>query len=298
MKTIAILFVSIISLQFGYGQAEGFDVQGHRGARGYYPENGITGMLFALEHGATTLEMDVVITGDMKVVLSHEPFMNHEICRAPKGADFTAQKGKAYNIYMMTYSKVKQFDCGSKGNPHFSRQIKEVNFKPLLTDVISAIYTFCDSLQKPLPHLNIEIKSRPDRDDVYHPQPNIYAKLLTDVLKEAKYPSEKVIIQSFDVRPLQILHEEQAPYRLALLVEGVHPKLKKQLRELGFTPDIYSPYYEMVTTEMISFMHDKEVKVIPWTVNTADEAVRLKDMGVDGVITDYPTIILGAIKTY
>src|SRR5882724_4676749 len=93
-----------------------FDVQGHRGARGLKPENTVAAFLTGLDMGVTTLEMDLAITKDKQIVVSHEPWMSAGICIDPSGKSFTEKEEKKYNIYQMTYQEVKQFDCGLKEN--------------------------------------------------------------------------------------------------------------------------------------------------------------------------------------
>ena len=104
-----------------------FDVQGHRGARGLRPENTIPGFLVAIDSGVTTIELDVVITKDKQVVVSHEPWMSAAICLDPSGSPLQAKEEKKFNIYQMTYDEVKQFDCGSLGNTRFSAAEKNSN---------------------------------------------------------------------------------------------------------------------------------------------------------------------------
>ncbi|MFM8834550.1 MAG: glycerophosphodiester phosphodiesterase family protein, partial [Cytophagales bacterium] len=122
-----------------------FDVQGHRGARGLKPENTIPAFLTALDYGVTTLELDVVITKDKKVLVSHEPWMFSGICLTPDGNTILGKDEKRYNIYELTYEEVKKFDCGSIGNGHFPEQEKIKISKPLLSDVIVAAETHIKS---------------------------------------------------------------------------------------------------------------------------------------------------------
>src|SRR6201991_1107978 len=96
-----------------------FDKEGHRGCRGLMPENTIPAMMKALELGVTTLEMDAVITADNQVVLSHEPFFNHEITIKPDGSEVKQAEERSLNIYQMDYDQVRQFDVGTKINPRF-----------------------------------------------------------------------------------------------------------------------------------------------------------------------------------
>src|SRR5258706_6841771 len=112
-----------------------FDIQGHRGARGLKPENTIPAFLTALDTGVTTLEMDVVITRDKQVVVSHEPWMSAGICTNAFGKPVKEKEEKKYNLYRMTYEEIKQFDCGSRGDVKFPGEGKMKAVKPLPSDV-------------------------------------------------------------------------------------------------------------------------------------------------------------------
>lgn len=156
------LFVALLfCCQIIVAQNNSFDLQGHRGARGLAPENTIPSMLKALEFGVTTLELDVVITKDLKVVLSHEPWMSHEICNNEEGGEMSAEEGKVNMIFQMTYAEIKQFDCGSKQHHRFPEQQNQTAIKPLLKDVVAATETWCNKNQQPLPEFNIETKCTP-----------------------------------------------------------------------------------------------------------------------------------------
>src|SRR4051812_6006714 len=90
-------------------------IQGHRGARGLYPENTVTGFLEAIKLGVSVLEMDVVISRDLKVVVSHEPWMNRDFCTKPGGGPIERFSRKKYNIYTMSYAEIAAYDCGKHG---------------------------------------------------------------------------------------------------------------------------------------------------------------------------------------
>ena len=148
-----------------------FDKQGHRGCRGLMPENTIPAMIHALGLGVTTLEMDVVMTKDKKLVLSHEPFFNHEISTRPDGTEVTAKEESSLNIYQMTYEEVKDYDVGLKPHPRFPRQEKIKTIKPLLSDVFEAVKQYMMTSRRPFPYYNIETKTQPLTDNIYHPGP-------------------------------------------------------------------------------------------------------------------------------
>ena len=102
--------------------------------------------------------------------------------------------------------------------------------------------------------------------------------------------ADRTIIQSFDPRPLQLIHR-QYNIDLSLLVEGsIKMSFEDQLKLLGFIPAVYSPHYSLVTRALVQQCHDKKMKLVPWTVNNIDDIRRLKEMGVDGIITDYPDL--------
>jgi len=265
-----------------------FDLQGHRGCRGLMPENTVAGMIKALEIGITTLEMDVVITADHQVILSHEPFFNHEISTKPGGSPVTEAEEKSLNIYRMTYEEVKGYDVGLLPHPRFPEQLKMPAVKPLLSDVFIAVKDWCKKHHKPVPWFNIETKCLPGTDNVYHPAPEPFADLLIKVIEEHGM-EKKAIIQSFDFRTLIYMGKKYPNFLLAALVE-LEDKgtLQTHLDALGFVPQIYSPAYENVDTALVSACRQKGIKLIPWTVNNADEAAQLLKIGVDGLITDYP----------
>jgi len=267
-----------------------FDKQGHRGCRGLMPENTIPAMLHALGLGVTTLELDVVITKDKKVILSHEPFFNHEITTKPDGSYVTEKEERSLNIYGMTYAETQQFDVGIKGNPRFPNQQKIKVTKPLLSDVIEAVKTDMMTRRRPFPFYNIETKTNAVTDGTYHPAPAEFVELLMAVIKE-KGIEEQVIIQSFDFRTLQYLHQKYPAIKTAMLIEEYDKQsLDDQIKAVGFTPTIYSPAQQLVTAELIKNCHDKKISIIPWTVNSKEAINRFIKMGVDGIISDYPNL--------
>lgn len=269
------------------------DIQGHRGCRGLMPENTIAGFIKALELGVTTVELDVVITKDNEVLVSHEPFFNHEISTKPNGNRVTKEEEKSLNIYNMTYVETQQYDVGLAPHPRFKEQQKIPATKPLLADVIDAVEAYIKQHQLPLVQYNIETKLKPATDNIYHPTPAAFIELIMKVLNN-KGISERTIIQSFDTRTLQYLHTHYPNIKTAYLYEEVLGKsLSTRLTELGFTPTIYSPYYKLVNKKTIHYCRALGIKVIPWTVNTLQEINKLLQLGVDGIITDYPNLISG-----
>ncbi len=271
-------------------QVADFDKQGHRGCRGLMPENTIPAMINAVGFGVSTLEMDVCISKDKKVFLSHEPFLNHEITTKPDGGFIDEKDEKAFNTYKMNYADIINYDVGMKPHPRFPDQQKMKAVKPLLADMFTAVDEYMMMARRPPPFFNIEIKSLPETDKTYHPEPGEFVELVMKVINE-KQMAGQVIIQSFDFRALQYVHKHYPKIKTALLIEADNKSsFRKQIKDLGFTPTIYSPEFTLVIADLIKDCHDMNMKIIPWTVNDKKKIDEFKKMGVDGVITDYPNL--------
>ena len=267
-----------------------FDKEGHRGCRGLMPENTIPAYLKAVDIGVTTLEMDAVITKDSQVIMSHEPFFNHDITTKPDGSYVTIGEEKRLNIYRMDYAEVKKYDVGLKVNPRFPQQQKLPAVKPLLADVIDSVEAYAAKTHKHTMQYNIETKCMPATDNIFHPEPGKFVDLLMAVIIKKKIEG-RVIIQSFDVRSLQYLHPKYPAVKTALLVDATDKKpFALQLKSLGFIPTIYSPEYHLVTPLLVKQCHDTGIQIIPWTVDDKPTIDSLKALGVDGIISDYPNL--------
>jgi len=267
-----------------------FDKQGHRGCRGLMPENTILAMLHALDLGVTTLEMDVVFTKDSIAILSHEPFFNHEITTTPGGSFIEEKNEKNFNIFKMSFAETQQYDVGLKPHSRFPNQQKIAAQKPSLAAVFDSVKAHMKHGKRPFPFFNIETKTSPLTDNVYHPAPDPFVELLMKVIKE-KEMEPFVMIQSFDIRTLQYLHQHYPSIPTVLLIEDFDKRtLELQLKELRFIPTVYSPHYSLVNEQLIQKCHQQNIKVIPWTVNEKDKITTLKQLGVDGIITDYPNL--------
>ena len=266
------------------------DVQGHRGCRGSLPENSVAGFLQALEWGVNTLEMDVVISKDHQVVVSHEPYISHLICIDSLGHEIDSSSHQRLNIYQMTYRQIQQFDCGSKPAPGFPLQESVPGPKPLLSEVIEAVEARRGDLNLPPVKYNIETKSNKESDGIFHPEPARFVELVLEVVNHYQI-AQRTIIQSFDPRTLAEVRKQGPHITIAQLVSNTS-KPANAFARLGFEPDIYSPHYSLVTGSMVTKLHQKNIAVIPWTVNQQNEMKKYIEMGVDGIITDYPELLL------
>lgn len=263
-----------------------FSYEGHRGARGLYPENTIHGMYKALDLGVTTLEMDAHITKDHQVVLAHDAYLNPKFARTPEGEEITQRN---FIVYQMDYDNLKRFDVGTKDHVDYPQQVSVKEYIPLLSDLIDSTESYAKRKGIPLPYYNIETKSNAKHDGKHHPDPKTFVNLLMEVI-ESKGITDRVVIQSFDPRTLRVLNVSYPHVRTSYLVSNKNKTVVQNLEELGFVPFIYSPNFNLVDSELVKACHDRNVKVIPWTANTAEEIERLKSLKVDGIISDYPNL--------
>lgn len=308
-------FTGIFLVFTQFYDAQSFDNQAHRGGKSLYPENTIPAMKNALKMNVTTLEMDLAITKDKKVILSHDAFLSPELVTKPDGSYIPKDSGFYYKIYEMPYEKIKTFDVGLKKLNNYPDQKKMKAQKPLFSDVVEACESYARELKRPLPFYNIETKTRPFSDNIFHPEPKEFVDLMMKIIVKKRI-QDRVIIQSFDPRTLEIIHKEYPKIMTALLVEKVDDKklaqqqyhfkniplekfklypnhlngVAEDMKFLSFTPTIYSPEHTLVTPQLIQECHALGMKVIPWTVNTKERLKELKEIGIDGVITDDPRI--------
>lgn len=283
MKHILLFILLGMAIQ---AHAQKFMLIGHQGARGIMPENTIPGMIKALDLDVNVLNMGVVISRDGEVVLSHEPYFNNEISTRPDGKAITFKDEKKYNMFEMDYEEIRKFDVGSKLHNRFPGQMKMKVYKPLLAETIDSVESYVkqNKLEKPI--YNIETALIRKGDGIFQPDATVFIEKIMEIVKEKKL-TKRVIIQSLDMRTLQYLHEYFPSIKTSLMIDEKQD-FEESVQALGFTPTYYSPYYVLVGKGLVDRCHAAGVKIIPWTVNTAKDMRYLINLGVDGLITDYP----------
>jgi len=266
------------------------DVQGHRGCRGLMPENTIPAFLKALDLGVNTLEMDAVVSAEEEIIISHEPFMSHEIALQPNGSEILELDQLNHNIYKLTYNQIKLYDTGSKLFDRFPDQNKMVTHKPTLQDVVTQVNKKLQALGRSSVNYNIEIKRRTEWDFVHHPPFQEFADLMIKSIKSLGIEQYSTV-QCFDIETLRYIHRKYPEIKLVFLVSN---KLTPQVNiaELGFLPHVYSPYYKLVNTQLVKYCNDLNMKIIPWTVNDNDDINKMISLGVSGIISDYPDRVM------
>ncbi|MDQ0639211.1 glycerophosphoryl diester phosphodiesterase [Pedobacter sp. W3I1] len=270
-----------------------FSAEAHRGGRGLMPENTILAMLNAMKiEGITTLEMDTHISKDNKVVVTHDDYLSPAFMLTPEGKDIPATDAKKYPIFGMNYDEIKQFDLGTKYYELFPQQKKEKTHLSLLSDLIDAVQHDIKTHKRKQFFYNIETKCSESGDGITNPKPEAFVKLLMDVVIKKKI-ADFVVIQSFDKRTIQIIHEKYPKMKTSFLVAN-KKTYEENIADLGFKPFILSPVWQMVNEELVKKAHADGVKIIPWTANTLGDIQKLKALNVDGIISDYPDILVQA----
>lgn len=279
---------------------DGFDVQGHRGARGLLPENTLAGFRRALQLGVTTLELDTVVAGDGTVVVSHDPWFDPALCSDPEGRPVEPGEGPggtaAPALFALDYAEIARYDCGRRGHPRFPRQEARPAHKPRLADVFALAEAFTADRGLPPVFYNVETKARPAWDGVLTPSPSAFVEALARVTDGAGVTA-RTTLQSFDVRTLQTARRWGLGFRLSLLVQpdGEPDPVDRALKALGFTPHVLSPHVGLVDADLVERARAAGMAVVPWTVNEPAAMERVRALGCAGLITDYPDLALSVL---
>jgi len=297
------------------GPVAAFDLEAHRGGRGLAPENTLAAFRNALAIGVTTLETDLAVTRDDILVLSHDPFLNPALVRAPDGRWLTA---KGPLIHSLTLAELQRYDIGridpaDKYAAQFPTQRAADGERFPTFAELAALVTASGGAVR----LNIETKIDPTRpDDTVDAA--TFARLAVDAIRDAGL-ARRVTLQSFDWRtlveakrrmpdlPTACLSIETAgndtvaprgdapsPWTAGFDLRRYDGSVPKLAHAVGCT--IWSPFWRNATRERIADAHALGLTVLPWTVNDAADMRALIDAGADGLITDYPDRLRDVMK--
>ena len=291
------------------GEAMAFDIEAHRGGRALFPENTLPAFANALSMGVDTLELDIGVTRDGAIVVSHERGLNPDLARNPDGV-YVAPPGIPF--VQMPLEEVRQYDVGQiRPGSTYAAQFPDQLIMPgtpipTLREVIDLVRKSGDRHVR----LNIETKIDPNHPDE-SPDPQRFVTLLLDLLGREKF-SDRVMVQSFDWRTLQLVQKlaPAIPTVYLTLQRGKAPTVfpdKASNWTAGFNPAehqnslpraikaaggaIWSPYFGDVNPALISEAHALALKVVVWTVNKPADIARMIDIGVDGIISDHPDLL-------
>jgi len=251
-------------------------VHGHRGARARRPENTLPAFRYAIAEGVDFVELDVAVTRDNVAVVSHDPTIDAAICSGPK---------TGIPIRMLSLAELREYDCGAKQNPLFPGQV------PVPGTHIPTLDEVFDLSRGNTVQFNVETKIFADRPELT-PGPEAFTGLILDLIR--KHGLEKrVILQSFDPRPLRVMKKLDPAIPRSALFE-VDRDWPEAMREFDAT--LLSPLYTLVAKERVDWAHWAGLKVMTWTVNDSEDWSRLIDAGVDAIISDDPASLIAWLK--
>ena len=276
------------------------EVEAHRGGMGLYPEETLAAMLNAVQLGVNTLEMDLCITQDKKVILSHDRYFHPRYSSHPDGTPVVTGEPKTW-LYEMPYSEVVKWDVGNRFNPAWPEKHCMPAVKPLAADVIAAVEQFTANTGHYPMNYDIEIKSdvsgNGGEEGVNWPEYHEFADLCMEVLLSLDL-GDRLMVQCFDERVLNYLHEKYPGVTLAYLVEDYETDFDEYMSKLDFTPEWLSAPHANVDADLIAKARARGMKVNTWTVDERDEMRRLIELGVDAIISNYPDRLLEVVADY
>ena len=273
-------------------------VHGHRGCRGLRPENTLPAFLHALTLGVDVLELDVVISADGQVVVSHEPWLNPDICLDPTGQPIaTPAAAQHFNLYQLPYALIRRCECGLRRHSGFPEQVTEPAHKPLLREVFAAVEAHSRRLRRSPVGYSVELKSSPAGDEIFHPTPADFLPLVLADLAAAGVLTRTTLL-CFDGRILRLARQLQPRLATCLLVEDARP-WAIHMQQLGFVPTTLGPDFASVTPAAVRQLRADfpGLHLVPWTVNTPSDMQRMLALGVDGITTDYPDRLLRLLNS-
>jgi len=248
-------------------------VLGHRGLRGYYPENSIKGFIESLKNDLNELELDVVMTKDSQLVINHDTYINSKICES-----FTENM----SICDLDYKTIKEISCGNMQNSNFPIQKRYKYSIPTLSQLLDTI----SKLNYNNVNYYVEIKST----QLYHSKNRPSSQLLVSELIESFKSNDKLdklIVQSFDSEIINEVSSRSDSIQTCFLVKNIW-SVNRNLSKLKVDPDYYALYHRFFTKSKVEELDDMDIKSLAWTVNRFDHMKRLSCIGVNKIMSDYP----------
>ena len=288
------LFGALLLLAVACGQEKEkpfIDVQAHRGGAGLMPDNTIPAMKHAIDLGVNTVEFDLQVTADGQVVVNHDAYFHPRYATRPDGSLIQEEDPKEY-IYTMPYDSVLKYDVGLRENDRWPTQQHFAVQRPLLSDLVD----FVEDYGKQSLNYNVEIKSMEgELEGTAWPEYHEFVDACVLILLEKKL-GDRLIVQSFDTRALEYMHERYPQLTLSYLTEGESKDVEAWMSKLSFKPVWWSPESIEVTPENVKWCHENGILVVPWTVDEPDEMRRLVKCGVEAIISNYPDRLIEVVR--
>ncbi len=268
------------------------DVQAHRGGAGLMPENTVAAMKNALDLDVNTLEFDLQLSKDGDVVVSHDNYFHPRYSTRPDGSLIQEDDPREY-LFTMSYDSIARYDVGLRPVDRWPGQKKVAAVKPLAGELID----FTESYASKPVNYNIEIKSWPgEGEGTLWPDYKTFCDTCIPLLL-SKNLGDRLIVQCFDTRALNYMHDKWPELILSYLTEDYDGgDIEQLLKNLTFTPQWWSPESSVVTRENVAWCHAHGIGVVPWTVDDPAEMKRLVGCGVEAIISNYPDILIETVR--
>ena len=288
-----------------------FDLQGHRGARGLAPENTLAGFARALRVGVTTLELDLGVTGDGVVVVSHDLRLNPDITRGPDGRWLD---GPGPALFTLDFAQLSRYDVGRirPGSAYARRFAQQVPADGQTVPALSEVFALAGKAGNRAVRFNVETKLDPRTPELTLP-PDAFADAVVAAVRQAGMEG-RTTVQSFDWRTLRRVRATAPEIETVCLtvqqreednVQGGRAGAPVTLAGLdvdefsGSVPRLveasgcrtWSPNARDLTWEAVAEARRLGLKVVPWTVNDTEGMERVLAAGVHGLITDRPDLL-------
>lgn len=277
MRKVLVFLMVVSALPASGLAANRIEVHGHRGARAVRPENTMPAFEYAIAQGVDVLELDMGVTKDGVVVVSHDSVLRPPVCTGPRAEAV---------IHASTLAELREFDCGKVQNPQFSKQQTVPGTRIPTLDEVFALAS------KGTFRFNIETKIDPKHPELA-PSPEEFVQKVLAVIRKHKL-EKRIILQSFDFRTLHAMKKLAPEIELSALYSGKPKSFVEIAQEAGAT--IVSPEYRLVTPELVKAAHQAKLQVVAWTANQPADWDRLLAAGVDAIISDDPAGLIAHLK--
>jgi glycerophosphoryl diester phosphodiesterase len=271
------------------------EIHGHRGCRGLRPENTLPAFLHAVELGVDVVELDVVISQDKQVVVSHEPWLSARLGNDALGQPIDPVLEHQHNLYKLPYATIQRCTIGEWQHPDFPEQQLISSYRPLLRDVLQQVTAAAQQLERTV-GFSVELKSFPEGDDTFHPLPPEFVDLVVAEIRAANATAHTTLL-SFDSRILQAAHQAYPEFALSLLIEDHLPPIATLFSTLGFEPTALGPDFHLLSADVIQSIRTAypRLRLVPWTVNNPEDIVTVLGWQTDAITTDYPDRLLAVL---
>ena len=273
------------------------DAQAHRGGAGLFPENTIEAMKACLDMGVNTLELDLQMSADGQVVVSHDAYFHSRYGIRPDGSHIGKDEPNEY-LYTMPYDSIAKYDVGSRESEVWPGKACFKTVKPLAKDLFEFVENYTKENGLSPVRYNVEVKSSASKGEGtnwanYDALADACCKLFLSLNL-----GDRLVVQCFDHRALNYMNEKYPEFKYSYLISAKNPGFEAYMAKLNFVPTWLSPHHSITDAELVQKCREAGMKIVPWTADEPEDIKRLIDLKVDAIITNYPDRLLQQTRGY